>query len=88
MTTRYEEAQVFADESLIAKAQLRATGATVHDVNCWIGRYRGYTEVEKCADPVRAKWHRDVLLIFANGLAPTIKEAEKLHYQRTVKRSE
>lgn len=83
---KFNEAQAFLDESLIARAQIRATGASVHNVNCWIGRYRGYTEVEKCADPIRAKWYRDVLMIFANGSAPTIEEAEDLHYQRTIKK--
>jgi len=71
---------IIADEDLIRRAEQRATGATVHDVNCHIGRYRSLCETG--ASPVRISWYRDVLSIFANGLAPTIAAADKIRYER------
>lgn len=69
-----------AEEDLIARAQRRATGATIHDVNCWVNRYRDLCETNRAA--YRIMWYRDVLSIFSNGLANTIAEAEKIRYER------
>lgn len=72
------------DASLLLRVERRKSGANTHDVNCLVHRYRGLCEPglrNLRPDPFRAKWIRDVLMIFANGQASTIEEAERIHYE-------
>jgi len=76
------EALEYYNSGLIARAEMRKKGDNIHDVVCWIMMYINYCGADKYKGLIsvpHAKWYRDVLMIFANGQANNIRDAQELH---------
>jgi hypothetical protein len=84
-----EEAEQFWDPGLLVRVEKAITGANAHDARCWVHKYReacGQFGEHRSTYGSNAKWHREVLNIFANKEALTIRECQDIHCDRVLSR--